>query len=82
MTCIGSHGIGDARKVESLVKVTNSTRNATVLPSYVGFGHNRQVTEAFLLVCLKGGETPGLIRVKYLTEFGVPIKIEYEYLNL
>ena len=82
MTSVSSHGIGDARKVESLVKVTNSTRNATVSSSYFDFGHNRQVTEGFILVCLKGGETPSLARVKYLTEFGVPTKTEHEYLNL
>ena len=81
MTCISSHGIGDVRKVGSLVKVTHSMRNATV-SSYFDFGHNRQVTEGFILVCLKGGENPSLARVKYLTEFGVPIKTEHEYLNL
>ena len=41
-----------------------------------------EVNEGFILVRLKGGETPSLARVKYLTEFGVPTKTEHEYLNL
>ena len=39
-TCISSPGIGDVRKVENLVKLAHSTRNASVSLSYFDFGHN------------------------------------------
>ena len=64
------------------MKVAHSTRNATVSSSYFNFGHNRQVTEGFILVCLKGEVNPSPARVKYLREFGIPIKTEHECLIL